>query len=154
MATTEYITETDVERILRNVIDLFLIPRFNDLGMNATGEWRDNLEVRGNSIYGRKYTEQLVYGRAPGKFAPIAPLIKWVEVKLGLSGQQAVSVAYAVNHKIKNEGTNYFQQGGTTLLEILNEPQTLDYIADESSKIIKDNVLVNMNRQLANFKTI
>ena len=154
MASTEYISDSDLERILRNVIDLFLIPRFEELGMNASGQWKDNLEVRGNSIYGRDYTNQLVYGRAPGKFAPIAPLIKWVEVKLGLSGQQAVGVAWAVNHKLKNEGSNYFQQGGTTLLEILNEPITLDYIATESAKIIKDNVMVQINRQLANFKTI
>ena len=154
MATTDYISDTDVERILRELIDLFLIPRFEALGMNATGQWKDNLEVRGNSIYGRDYTNQLVYGRAPGKFAPIAPLIKWVEVKLGLTGRQGVGVAYAINHKLKNEGSNYYQQGGTTLLEVLNEKPTLDYIADESVKIIKDNVLVGINRQLANFKTI
>ena len=151
---TDYITESDVETILKGVIDLFLIPRFEELGMNATGEWRDNLEVRGSSIWGRHYTEQLVYGRAPGKYAPIAPLIKWVEVKLGLAGREAVGVAYAINHKIANEGTNYYQQGGTTLLEVLNEDATLDYIRDESMKIVKDKVMVDINRQLANFKTI
>ena len=151
---TDFITETDIETILRGVIDLFLIPRFEELGMNASGEWRDNLEVRGSSIWGRSYTEQLVYGRRPGTFAPIAPLIKWVEVKLGLTGREAIGVAYAINHKIKNEGTNYYQQGGTTLLEVLNEPKTLDYIKEQSMSIVKDKVMVDINRQLSNFKTI
>jgi len=154
MAATEYISDTDIETILRNVIDLFLIPRFEELGMNATGQWKDNLEVRGSSIWGRDYTNQLVYGRRPGKFAPIAPLIKWVEVKLGLTGSQAVGVAYAVNHKLKNEGSNYFQQGGTTLLQILNEPKTLDYITQQASIIITDKVKADAFKQLANFKTI
>jgi hypothetical protein len=150
----EYITETDVETILKGVIDLFLIPRFEELGMNASGEWRDNLEVRGSSIWGRSYTEQLVYGRRPGTFAPIAPLIKWVEVKLGITGQEGIGVAWAINHKIKNEGTSYYQQGGTTLLEVLNEPETLDYIRDESMKVVKEKMIVDINRQLAKFKTI
>ena len=154
MATTDYISDTDVETILRNVIDLFLIPRFEELGMNATGQWKDNLEVRGSSIWGRDYTNQLVHGRRPGKFAPIAPLIKWVEVKLGLTGAQAVGVAYAVNHKLKNEGSNYFQQGGTTLLEVLNEAPTLDYIKQQIAELVKDKFTSKAFQQLANFKTI
>ena len=154
MSATEYISDTDIETILRNVIDLFLIPRFEELGMNATGQWKDNLEVRGSSIWGRDYTNQLVYGRRPGKFAPIAPLIKWVEVKLGLTGSQAVGVAYAVNHKLKNEGSNYFQQGGTTLLQILNEPKTLDYIKEQIAELIKDKLTSKVFEQLENFKTL
>lgn len=33
------LTETDIKQVLQGVIDLYLIPKFNELNMNATGEW-------------------------------------------------------------------------------------------------------------------
>lgn len=144
----DFITYEEVQEILEEVIQKFLIPRFIDLGMPASGEWVDNIHARGSSIWGRDYTEQLIYGRRPGEFAPIAPLIKWVEVKLGIYGDEAVSVAWAVNHKIKNEGTNYFQQGGTTLMEVLKENEVQDYIISRARGIIQKNVVFEIRRKL------
>ena len=53
---TRILTEQQIEGILLDVIDLFLIPKFNSLGMNATGEWENNLKPKGNAIWGRDYT--------------------------------------------------------------------------------------------------
>lgn len=150
----EFISEQEVEKIMRDVIDLFLIPRFMSLGMNATGQWRDNLEARGNTIWGREYTESLVYGSPPKTVVAIEPLIKWAQAKFGYSGNRAISVAFAVKKKIYREGTEYYKEGGTTLLEVLNEKKTLDYVTNEAAKIITNKMMIKINRKLSNFKTI
>ena len=62
---------------MQGVIDLFLKPKFNELGMSASGQWLDSLEplvVNGNGeIWGMDYTYWLANGRKPGKAPPIAP---------------------------------------------------------------------------------
>lgn len=117
---------------MQEVIDLFLIPKFNQLGMNATGEWLDNLEIRvingSGQIWGRDYTEQLVYGRKPGKKPPVAPLEKWVNAKLGRFGAQGRSIAFAVQNKIAKEGTSWYEKGGSDLLEVLTSQEVTDYV--------------------------
>ena len=61
----------EVEQVLKKVVELFLVPRFKELGMPATGEWEQNLEVVaesiGGKIRGRDYSQQLAFGRKPGK---------------------------------------------------------------------------------------
>lgn len=120
--------EQDILETMQWVVDTILIPHFMDLGLDATGEWRSSLTTRAEGqtgiIRGRKYTEQLVYGRRPGAMPPIAPLERWAKAKLGLSGQQATSAAFAIAKKIANSGTNIYQEGGTDLLEILETPET------------------------------
>lgn len=148
MATSEYISTAEVEVILTEVIEKFLIPHFIELGMRASGEWEENIQAVGASIWGRDYTEQLVYGRRPGKFAPIEPLIEWVGVKLGIYGQEGISVAWAINHKLKNEGSNYYQQGGTTLLEVLNGNEVKDYLIEKIGGIVRANVTFDIRQRL------
>ena len=159
---TDFITETEIETILRGVIDLFLIPRFEELGMNASGEWRDNLEVRGSSIWGRYYTEYLQYGRGPNRNQDTDYLRRWAygmanynpEFKRWLEIKGLTEFGVGIAYNIGKEGTQYYKDGGTTLLEVLNEPKTLDYIKEQSMSIVKDKVMVDINRQLSNFKTI
>lgn len=137
-----------MERILSDVIRLYLIPHFTSLGMEATGEWREHIHARGNTIWGRNYTEQLVYGRRPGKFAPIAPLIKWVEAKFGITGDEGVNVAWAVNQKIKAQGTEYWIFGGTDLLDFLNTDEVRDYIVEQSKELITERVVFSIKRNM------
>lgn len=117
---------------MQEVINRWLIPRFDSLGMNASGEWKRSLEVRTEvnkgEIWGRQYTEQLVYGRKPGKRPPIAPIESWVNQKLGYSGTQARGIAFAIATKIAKEGTDYFQEGGTDLLEVLSSPDVIQFV--------------------------
>ncbi|RMZ60059.1 hypothetical protein D1632_10750 [Chryseobacterium nematophagum] len=136
-----YLTHDEIEKVLDQVITLFLIPRFRELGMEATGEWLETLEKEAGensgTIRGRSYSQQLAKGRPPGKMPPVEALEKWVQAKFGLTGTKAKSRAYAVAKKIEKLGTSWYQQGGSDLLEVLNEPATLQYIQDELSGIIK-----------------
>lgn len=127
----------EMEEIIMDVVRRFLIPRFKDYGMEASGAWERSLHARGNELWGKSYTEQLQYGRLPGKFAPIEPLIQWVQTKLGYSGKEAVSVAWAINHKIKEEGTSWYQKGGTELMDVLYSQQVVDYFNERLSVLVR-----------------
>jgi len=137
-----------IEEILKDVINLYLIPKHIDLGMKATGEWINSLEVEGNTIRGRKYTEQLVYGRSAGTMPPIAPLERWVNAKFGIGGVQAKSIAWAVAKKIEKEGTSWKQKGGSDLLEVLESKQVIDYINERLGKYITAEATLELRRQL------
>lgn len=132
---------------MQGVIDLFLKPKFNELGMSASGQWLDSLEARVvngvGEIWGMDYTYWLANGRKPGKAPPIAPLISWVNAKFGIGGNEAKSIAFAVAAKIKKEGTNYYPEG-TDLLEVLNSKEVLDYIYSK----FQESVTVEINKIL------
>jgi len=145
---TSFLSDDQIEKILKDVIDLFLVPRFLELDMDATGEWRDSLEVVGNVIRGRKYTNQLVNGRQPGKFAPIEPLKRWAMAKLGLDDRQALSAAFAISTKLKNEGSSHYIEGGTDLLEVLQSPEVIKFINDSAQPFIQEQVTLQIRRQV------
>lgn len=139
METIQAITTAQIEEVLNRVVQDYLLPKFRSLGMPASGEWEANIHVRENVIRGRKYTEQLVYGRRPGKFAPIQPLIEWAQVKLGLSGREAVSAAWAINKKMQAEGTSWYRKGGSDLMEVLYSPEVVRFIKKEFGRHITVN---------------
>lgn len=143
----------EFETILTNVINLFLIPKFNELGMKASGEWEENIEAKGNEIWGRDYTEYLTKGRPPNesqneddiirfaKWASATFIGDWVEDKgLDLS-------PFAVAYKIAKEGTKRYRRypKGSDLLEVLETPEVRDYINTELSKILIRNFRLNVN---------
>jgi hypothetical protein len=136
------------EEILKDVIKKFLIPKHKALGQEATGEWINSLEAKENVIRGRKYTEQLVYGRKPGKLPPITPLEKWVNAKFGISGKQATSFAFAIANKIAKEGTEIHKKGGTDLLEILETKEVIDFINDALGKYYTSEIELEIKRKL------
>src|SRR5690606_3977334 len=144
--------EADIIETMNWVVDTILIPHFMALGLNASGEWVANVNTRaeGNTgiINGRKYTEQLVWGRKPGKRPPISALEKWAQVKLGLSGTQATSAAFAIANKIAQEGTNIYKEGGTDLLEILEKPETQKKIAQHLQGRFTADVQLFLEREI------
>jgi hypothetical protein len=118
---------------LNKVIDV-LIRKYDELGLRASSEWAEGLEVRIDSptkgtILGVKYTEQLVNGRESGPMPPVDPIKKWVQNKLGITGKRGQRIAWAVATKIKNEGTEIYKQGGTDLLQVLDDKETMDIFA-------------------------
>ena len=117
------------EVIITEIINLYLIPKFEELGMEATGEWRENIHSKGSELWGRDYTKYLVEGRPPSsKLPPISRLEEWVRAKFGYTDPKQIrSVAFAVAYKIKEEGTNYYPDG-TDLMEILESNQVTEYI--------------------------
>lgn len=142
--------DKELEEILTNVINLFLIPKFNELGMKASGEWEENIEAKGNEIWGRDYTEYLTKGRPPNesddpkdiaKFARWAGATfigKWVQDK-GLDLNP-----YAVAYTIAKKGTKRYPEG-SDLLEILETEEVKDYINQELSKVLIDRFILNVN---------
>jgi len=135
-----YLTNEQIEKILDEVIKDYLIPHFVSKGMRASGNWESKVEAVGNVIRGPRYTEQLTYGRQPGTFAPIAPLKEWAKIKLGLNDRQATSAAYAISHKLKKEGNEYFKQGGTDLIEYLSSPQVIRFINTKAKGFVEAQV--------------
>lgn len=142
MEKNEVINDAEITRILNNVVERFLIPKFYSLGLEASGNWRSQLEVRQSSIFGTKYTEQLVYGRQPGTYAPIQPLKEWAKIKLGLNDRQALGAAFAISKTLKEKGSRIYQRGGTDLLEVLNSKQVLDYINTQVGNYITQQTVI------------
>ena len=144
------IENREIEVILWKVIDTFLIPRFHQLEMNASGEWIQSLEVQatptGGKIRGRDYSEQLAKGQPPGKRPPIPALEKWVQAKMGRSGDEARQIAWAVAKKIERDGTTWYQQGGSDLLEVLETPEVIDFIQNELIATARVRLAENLNR--------
>lgn len=145
------ISDDILRQTMQEVIDLFLIPKFISLGMNASGEWISSLEARAanstGEIWGRDYTYYLVNGRAPGKRPPTAPLVSWVGNKLNIYGKEALSVAYAIAKKIEKEGTDYYPSG-TDLLEVLQAPEVSQYIYDRMAIHVNGQIEAEIKRSL------
>jgi len=142
------IPDAKIEEILNEVIRLYLIPKHNELGMKATGEWINSLEAKGNVIRGRKYTEQLVWGRKPGNAPPITPLENWVKAKFGITGKEATSFAFAISKKIAKEGTTWHKKGGSDLLEVLETSEVLNYINSKIAVYFQTEITLQIQRQL------
>lgn len=121
-----------------------LIAKHIELGMPASGNWERSLVVDVQrlkaTITGAPYTEQLVNGREPGKFPPIAAIRQWILDKpIPFLGKiKLSSLAFLIARKIANEGTNYFKQGGTDLVEAVITPERIQSIIDKVSEFYID----------------
>ena len=130
------------ERIINEVIELFLIPRFIELGMRATSEWEANVHARANEVWGRDYTEYLVNGREPGTMPPVEAIFNWSRAKFGNTD---MNVAWAIATKIKQEGTTWYPNG-SDLLEVLESREVTDYIQEQLSIFITAQVELKFRR--------
>ncbi|UAB85694.1 hypothetical protein INR75_06680 [Zunongwangia sp. SCSIO 43204] len=114
-----------------------LIKKHIELGMRASGQWVESLENRtkglSGQIWGEPYTEQLVNGRKPGNFPPIERMRQWViNKKLETTNKKRISMlAFLIARKIAKEGTEYFKQGGTDLIEAVITPSRIQMIMDK-----------------------
>lgn len=113
-----------------------LTTRYEELGMRASGKWVQEKIVEADEsgtvvrarIEGTKYTEQLQFGRKPGKFPPIDSIEQWISDK-GITADIPVrSLAFLIARKIANEGTRYFRDGGTDLINSVVTPERIDSI--------------------------
>lgn len=140
-----------IQDALNKAIDV-LIEKHRDLGMETTGQWIRSLEgITGHNsgvIRGAKYTKQLVFGREPGKRPPISPIEDWVKVKFGLSGREATSAAFAVANKIASEGTTWYQQGGSDLLEVLEDPEVVGTFFNQIGAYLTVSIVEELTRDL------
>lgn len=117
-----------------------LVKKYDELGMRASGQWEQSLELNVTGlkgvISGQPYTEQLVNGRPPGKFPPIAAIRQWILDKgINYLGKESNlnSLAFLIARKIAKEGTKYFKQGGTDLVSSVITPERIQLILDDVS---------------------
>ncbi len=123
-------------------VDNILIPHFMALGLNASGEWVNSLKVRDDNgegiISGRKYTEQLVYGRRPNQDQTHKGKAKWAYGMANFNDKfiqwlqirGLTDYGFQIAYKIADEGTNIYKDGGTDLIEILEKPETQRRISE------------------------
>lgn len=77
-------------------------------------------------------------GRKPGKFVPIKPLVRWARVKLGLSGKEAVSAAFAISKSIQKKGikgTNIFTNNINKFKKDIQKLRSKEMAQDVSAEI-------------------
>lgn len=148
----EILTQT-----LQEVVDMFLIPKFLALGMNASGSWISALRVEvvngTGYIKGKDYTFWLVNGRASNKdqseeginhftkWAGHYIFKKWVADK-GLSINP-----YAVANSIARKGTKDYPSG-TDLLEVLQSPEVTQFIYTRIGENISGQIRADIQRRL------
>jgi len=119
-----------------------LIAKHDELGMRASGSWAKSLELEINKgkgkavLLGNDYTEQLQQGRRPGKYPNIKSIEEWIINKpIALEeGMKVSTLAFLIARKIAKEGTKYFQQGGTDLVDAVVTPQRIQKIIDQVSE--------------------
>ncbi len=136
---------SEQEDIMKSHFDAIkedLIAKYEKLGMRASGKWAETLEADVNRlkgiIRGQHYTEQLVDGRKPGRMPPVSAIKKWIEDKGIMSSVRGnisiSSLAFLIARKIGQEGTKYFQQGGTDLVSSVITPERIQMIIDDVSE--------------------
>ncbi len=139
-----------------------LVQRYNELGMKSSGLWESELEISidgdesksSSKVLGLNYTEQLVLGRKPGKFPPIKAIEQWIQDKgIAAIGKNisTSSLAFLIARKIAQEGTNYFKQGGTDLVESVITPERIQSIIDRVKEI---NVVTMTNGLIEKLKQV
>lgn len=116
-----------------------LIAKHIELGMPASGRWERELSIEVNRlkavIYGEHYTEQLVNGRKPGKFSPVNAIRQWIlDKNIPFLGKISLSsLSFLIARKIAKEGTQYFKEGGTDLIDSVITPERIERILDSVS---------------------
>lgn len=144
-------SQEEIEPIIREVITRFLIPKFRELGMPASGQWEREVEARGNEIWGMDYTEYLVDGRPPNTNDDPDAIRRWA-VWAGMTFIKDWADAKGVNippiataYKIAREGTTWYPQG-SDLLDVLYTKEVIDYINEELGKILVEKVKKQFER--------
>lgn len=150
----EQFTKEEIEPIIKEVINKFLIPKFLELGMDASGEWVSSLEARGFEIWGRDYTQYLVEGRPPNNNQNPQDLRRWAVwagstfIKDWVNNKGISAPPIAVAYKIAREGTKHYPKG-TDLLDVLSSSEVENFIANELGRL----VVVKVQKEfIKNFK--
>lgn len=137
-----------------------LIYKHIELGMKASGNWIDSLNVQTKGLsgvlYGEPYTEQLVNGRESGKFPPVASIIQWIKDK-NITPFDKISIsslAFLIARKIAKEGTKYFKDGGTDLVNSVITPERIQMILDKVSDFQINSFLSEINGVFNELKAV
>lgn len=152
--TNKEILEQEFETIKQELIE-----KHDKLGMRASGNWASQLLVKvqesGSKIkatlFGEKYTEQLAWGRKPGRFPPIAAIEQWIidkGIKPIEQNMKTSTLAFLIARKIAREGTKYYQQGGTDLIDAVLTPMRIQEIINKVKEINTETIVSGLIEQL------
>lgn len=147
--TNEEILKEEFDKLIEE-----LRAKHLELGMKASGQWLETLENKTEGltaeIVGQKYTEQLVWGRKPGKFPPLKAIEEWIKNK-GIRAIEATlkisSLAFLIARKIAEEGTRYFRQGGTDLVDSVITPERIQEIINKVSIFNVSSFVLNISKE-------
>lgn len=145
--------------IPKNIIEKALLKlaelpkkRHIELGMKATGDWLKSVEVKVENnkgyILANHYTEDLVHGRKPGEKPPISRLKRWAKAKFRVIEKRALRIAISVQKKIEREGTEYYKQGGTDLLEVLESKKAFEILESDIAYFMEIQIQEDLVRTL------
>lgn len=154
------LNDEGIIKVLQEVIDMFLIPKFIALGMNASGSWISALlpavENGRGVIKGKDYTYFLAYGRGPnqdqspegikhfaGWFSHYV-LKPWAQDKGIVLGN-----AYMAARKIAIEGTKD-RPGKEEVLTVLQSKEVTDFIYGKLKADLTNKVKIEMLRIVRN----
>lgn len=153
MPSSQQIFNDEFELIKKELADKHI-----ELGMKSSGKWQSSLQVESGNEFGRvigePYTEQLVDGRKPGKFPPIQAIEQWIIDKgiiANIEGNIKISsLAFLIARKIAREGTKYFKQGGTDLVDAVFTPQRVQKIIDRLGEVLTFEISSKITKELKN----
>lgn len=157
MLAHDYFTEDEILMILEEVVDNFLLPRFNQLKMEASGEWRDSIETVYDGgdqgrIRGRFYSYWLAKGRNANRDQSPEGLRRWAVwagstfIKDWVRDKGIPADPIAVAYSIAKKGTTWKAKGGSNLLEVLEEPETIKYIQNRMRAIVAPKIADELRR--------
>ena len=160
MADFKFLTDEDVAAVLQGVIDEFLIPKFKELDMNASGKWIASLETERRSntegvIRGIDYSYWLANGRNPNQDQSPEALRAWAVwagntfIKDWVQAKGLTANPIAVAMSIAKKGTTWKRKGGSDLLEVLESPEVQRYVAERFKMIITPRVAEEMRRNIS-----
>lgn len=131
-----------------------LISCYDELGMRASGNWANELSLEisqnGATLLMPSYSDQLEYGRSPGKQPPSEVIIQWLTDKgiaIRLENEISISsLAFLIARKIGREGWNRDKYGGTELISSVVTPERIQLIMNK----VTDAELANFTQNIIN----
>lgn len=143
------LTDRDWERIIDDVANIFIKAEINRQGVSASGKLVQSIKSRGNKMVAIDYVEWADRGRGPGGMPPVDKLIEWAQIKLGLSGDDAIGAGWAIANKIKNEGSKVHREGGySQFLYVLKTRRVMEYIETRAGNILAKQVRAYINTSI------
>ena len=135
-----------------------LIAKYDELGMRASGQWAEKLEyivtvteTNVKAIFtGLDYTQYLTKGRSDGGFPPVQVIRQWIDDK-GITPYDNITkdqLAFLIARKISREGTEYFKQGGTDLIDAVITTERIRRIVEAYSESLLTDFTFEINEIL------
>lgn len=135
------LTDRDWERIITDVARIFVKAEINRKNISASGKLIESIKAKGNTMVAIDYVEWADRGRGKGKMPPVDKLIEWAQIKLGLTGKEAISAGWAIAKTIKEEGSAVHRSGGfSQFLYVLKTRRVIEYVESKAGEILANQV--------------